>query len=449
MGKKIRLMAALLALCVLAGGVAMAEDCGIGEAAEYAPAFNAAVSPAEVMPTASGKAEGTETFSDKNPLEDESSIRGFVYRMYKTVLGREPEPEGLEAWTKALETGRYTAADLVLGFFNSGEYTRKAKKSEDIVRDCYETMLNREADKDGLEAWKKVLDVGMSSDVVCAGFVYSKEFETLAAKYGLRPGTVSLTKARDQNYERTAFVYRLYQDCLNRTPDLAGLEQWCATLGIGSDGTSVAKGFIFSSEYKNKLADNQEFVTMLYRTIMGRAADTAGLGSWADLLNYTATREKVLNGFMFSAEFAEKCAKAGINVGKKIYEPDTSAEWQANITVLSMVNHERAMNGLPALVTREDLWERVAMVRAKEVKESFSHTRPDGSEWYTAYWDAGFPDAKAAENIAHGYRTASAVMSAWMNSRGHRENILSTACTTLATGLFGRSYWSQNFYDEK
>ena len=356
MKRFMKLLCLVCAVCMLVSGAALAEEgCGIGDAAfsEFVrePAETVVSAPAADVLPAVVEQKNAAPAAAGNPLETENSTKGFVYRMYKIVLGREPDQGGFDSWVKALDDGTAAAADLVYGFFNSDEYTGKGKDNTAIITDCYETMLNRKPDAAGLAGWKQALDVGMSSDVVCAGFVSSDEFTALAEKYGIQAGTLKLTKARDQNYERTAFVYRLYKDCLNRAPEIAGLESWCQALGLGAEGTNVASGFIFSAEYKNKLPANDEYVAMLYRTILGRDADSKGMGGWVDLLNYSATREKILNGFMFSAEFAAKCRIAGINVGNKIAEPDDTPAWQANILVLSLVNGERAKVGADPLTT--------------------------------------------------------------------------------------------------
>ncbi len=454
----VRGLCVLCALCLLLGCAAAEEACGIGEAALVVvertpdePVQHKSVTPSQVSRpnevSAPVSAPADTAPISGNPLETENTTQGFVYRMYKTVLGREPDPDGFNYWVKTLEDGTNAAADLIYGFFNSQEYLGRGRSTGEIVTDCYRAMLNRDPDAAGLEAWKKALDVGMSSDVVCVGFVSSIEFNALAAKYGIKAGTLKLTKARDQNYERTAFVYRLYVDCLNRLPEVAGLESWCQTLGQGTEGTTVAYGFIFSREYMDTLPDNDQFVDMLYRTILGRAGDKGGMSSWVNLLNYTSTREKILNGFMFSPEFSAKCKTAGINVGKKIYEPDETREWKANILMLSLVNGVREIYGLDPVITREDLWSRVAMVRANEIDTYFSHTRPNGSPFYTAYGEAGFNYYLIGENIGYGYGNEQSVFNAWMNSEGHRENILLETFNCLATGFFkGRTTnWSQNF----
>lgn len=451
MKKTLRWLCVLCALCMLSG--AALADCGIGDAAVYAPVAAAPVvnMPSEgvmgavqVQPDA-GVAAATSAYGDG------SGVEGFVYRMYTIALGREPDPYGFEGWVLLLESGQAKAVDLVKGFLGSDEYKGLNKSNEQVVADCYNIMLNRDPDPAGFANWVSHLNVGMTFESVCAGFIDSQEFLMLAAQYGIAPGTLVLTNARDQNYERTAFVYRLYENCLGRDPDLPGLENWCFQLGRGVGGTRVASGFVFSPEYKNQLNDNESYVDMLYRTILGREGEAAGMANWTSLLDYTYTREKLLNGFMNSAEFANKCAVAGIKVGEKINEPDDTHAWKANVLILSAVNAERAKVGLAPLKTREDLWERVAMVRAREVAKKHEHTRPNGSICWTAYTEAGFIPgvyySYAGENIAWGYDKEAAVMKAWMASPDHRENILRSNFTTLATGLYG-SNWSQNFMEE-
>lgn len=109
--------------------------------------------------------------------------------------------------------------------------------------------------------------------------------------------------------------------------------------------------------------------------------------------------------------------------------------------VLEIVNQQRTANGLSALVMNESLLE-TAMQRAAETSVLFSHTRPDGSSCYS------LNSLMMGENIACGYTTANAVMNCWMNSSGHKENILETSFTTIGIGCFvidGVYYWVQCF----
>ncbi len=389
--------------------------------------------------------------SSKIASASEASTGGFVTRMYEIVLGREPESDGYDYWVSELNSGAQSASDVVLGFFFSSEYQNKNKSNEKIVVDFYNAMLGREPDSEGMQYWIKYLEIGMTMRSIARGFVDSAEFIGLCNHYGINNGNIPLTTARDKNFERTYFVYRMYKNCLERDPDIEGLEYWCSRLNEGSAGSSLAHGFIFSREYVSRHTSNSEYTEMLYETILGRTYDDNGLNHWVELLDYKNTREHVLNGFLFSAEFGGQCATAGINIGDAVWEPDDTDEWQMNIRVLELCNNERESRGLYKLKTREDLWDSVAMVRARELPSYFSHTRPDGTSCYTAYSDAGVISYGYAENIAAGYSGASSVVNGWMNSTGHRANILTTQMHYLATGYCESSqgnygtYYCQNF----
>ncbi len=116
--------------------------------------------------------------------------------------------------------------------------------------------------------------------------------------------------------------------------------------------------------------------------------------------------------------------------------------------VVKLVNEERAKAGLSALTVHTGA-ESAAMVRAKEIERSFSHTRPDGSSFYTALQAAGIRYQSAGENIAYGQTSPAQVMDSWMNSSGHRANILNANYDSIAVAHYqngsGVDYWVQLF----
>lgn len=117
--------------------------------------------------------------------------------------------------------------------------------------------------------------------------------------------------------------------------------------------------------------------------------------------------------------------------------------------VLRLVNAERQKAGKQPL-TMDAKLSQAAQVRAKEIQTHFSHSRPDGRSCFTAMQEAGVSYRAAGENIAAGQRTPAAVMEAWMNSQGHRENILSDQFGRLGVGyvvINGRAHWVQMFAD--
>lgn len=115
--------------------------------------------------------------------------------------------------------------------------------------------------------------------------------------------------------------------------------------------------------------------------------------------------------------------------------------------VLKLVNKYRASNGLPP-VSLDNAICSAAEIRAKEIVRSFSHTRPDGRSCFSVLSDNGISYNGAGENIAYGQDTPDKVMTAWMNSDGHRANILNGSFTKLGVGIYssgGTIYWAQLF----
>lgn len=127
------------------------------------------------------------------------------------------------------------------------------------------------------------------------------------------------------------------------------------------------------------------------------------------------------------------------------YDSEQLEEYALQVAII--VNRERAALGLSPLKFSDKLSE-VANLRARETETAFSHTRPNETSCFTAIDEAGIYYYYAGENIAYGQKTPQAVMTAWMNSTGHRENILSTYPEYLGVGVTytnGRYYWVQLF----
>lgn len=112
--------------------------------------------------------------------------------------------------------------------------------------------------------------------------------------------------------------------------------------------------------------------------------------------------------------------------------------------IFDLVNQARRDAGVPELTWNMDM-EQAAKIRAAECYLNFDHVRPDGSSCFTAH------DQIRGENIAGGstgYFDAQAIFDGWMNSDGHRENILSdsfTGITVAAVSVKNVTYWVQLF----
>ena len=128
---------------------------------------------------------------------------------------------------------------------------------------------------------------------------------------------------------------------------------------------------------------------------------------------------------------------------KPIPKPEESTPGSFEEELLKLVNEARSAAGLSPLKLKKSL-NNSSLIRAKELPTSFSHQRPDGRSWSTVDKDA------RAENIAAGYSSAKDVFKAWMNSSGHKANIMNPKYKVMGVGYYrggGRytHYWCQLF----
>lgn len=117
--------------------------------------------------------------------------------------------------------------------------------------------------------------------------------------------------------------------------------------------------------------------------------------------------------------------------------------------VWEIVNQERQSAGKASLEWDDSLAV-CAAKRAEELVEVFSHSRPDRSSCFSIYQEYGVRYMAAGENIAWGQATPESVMNSWMNSTGHKANILDSNFGKIGVGCYnanGRYYWVQMFTD--
>ena len=104
--------------------------------------------------------------------------------------------------------------------------------------------------------------------------------------------------------------------------------------------------------------------------------------------------------------------------------------------VLDLVNAERAKSGLSALQLGGAELEAAAEKRAEEIVQATSHTRPDGTNCFTVLSECGVSGKPTGENAAWGQATPKEVVDSWMNSEGHRANILDPEAKKMGVGYY-------------
>jgi hypothetical protein len=241
---------------------------------------------------------------------DTGDILDLVTRYYQDILGRDPEPEGLEYWAYEISRIVCLGIDIKEGFialgkefFNSVEYIDMDKTDEQYLADLYWTFLGRGPDAEGETFWLDQLAGGLTRNMVLNNFVFSPEFRDYMVEIfgdsGVRP---EYNLVNDQ-----------YRGILSTLPDDGGYIFWLANMqeaqctgeaAVRDLTSQIALLFITSPGYTAKGRSNSEFLEDIYDAIQKRAPDLSGHLFWLGLLNSGAlSREEVLQEFVNSVEF--------------------------------------------------------------------------------------------------------------------------------------------------
>lgn len=204
------------------------------------------------------------------------------------------------------------------------------------------------------------------------------------------------------------------------------------------------------AEMKAKPVLNKKTVTLT----VGKKV-TLKLRNYNKKVHWSSSKKSVAAVSSQGVVTAKKAGSARITAraGGKKYECRVTVRAKSSFArrVLNLVNKERAKEGLSALKLDTSLC-RVAKLRAEEITENFDHTRPDGSSCFTILKENNISYHAAGENIAAGQRTPEQVVKSWMDSPGHRENIMSKDFRKLGVGYMKADdeyghYWVQLFSD--
>ncbi|WP_043829148.1 DUF4214 domain-containing protein [Muricoccus aerilatus] len=222
-----------------------------------------------------------------------------VYRFYQAALGRAPDSVGQNYWTAELQAGKGLAA-VAAGFVNSTEYNTRFGALDDagFVNLTYRNVLGRAPDPTGLNYWLNNLSHGATRQDVVVNFSESSEFKTRIA--------ATLPNGLWDGDENAASIARLYQATLGRHPDETGLRYWDTSFDNGLSLSDMAVAFTASSEFAARFGspDNAGFINQLYVNVLGRAPDSTGFNYWKTGIDAgTLTRTDLVLAFSESTEF--------------------------------------------------------------------------------------------------------------------------------------------------
>ena len=264
-------------------------------------------------PTTPEPQPGTPT---PEPAKD-PSFEDFVERLYVVALGRPSEAEGKAYWVEQVVKNGFTGADCARFFMlGAPEFLGRNLTDDEFVEVLYKTYFDRDSEPDGKAYWLGRLASGTERAVLVEEFIESVEWCNVCAMYGVKSGA-KYHKATVPSKNAVKFATRLYTCCLGRDPEAEGLEYWSLALtNLDATGYQAASLFFTLPEFVGLKTTNEEYLTRLYTTFMGREPEADGFAYWLGLLNGGTDRNDVMKAFAGCPEFQEICNQYGIERGE-------------------------------------------------------------------------------------------------------------------------------------
>ena len=220
-----------------------------------------------------------------------SEITAFIAGLYGEALGRTADPGGLTEWVDVLAAA-CTPAGLTgvsVEFFDSAEFrTTRPLTIEGLVSALYRGLLGRDPEPEGQSFWTTLIRQQRIAVAVDA-FAGSEEFRNLVPD-------------RHDAAAVAAVIARFYTEILGRPPDPAGFAGWVEYVRITASVEFAAAAFLSSGEFERRGLTSQQFIAILYRGILGRDPEPAGLDAW-DRVIRSQLVDLIDAGFMASEEF--------------------------------------------------------------------------------------------------------------------------------------------------
>lgn len=185
----------------------------------------------------------------------------------------------------------------------------------------YETTENSASSSETAETSETIETTETAEQPDNADTTFSNTAKTItpedASSTDTIPSIENIPAFSVSNEKIADFVTRLYHIILNREPDETGFYDWYTGLENQSKtGADLIFGFIFSPEFQEKNTSDEEFVSTLYHTILGREPDGEGKASWLKVLNEGFSRRFICDEFIRSQEFIKSCSDIGIVSGQ-------------------------------------------------------------------------------------------------------------------------------------
>ncbi len=192
-----------------------------------------------------------------------------------------PAPTGAVAEPTTAVTTSVTFPTPAVGARAASSPKSAPPAGRDLITQQYLDFLGRQPDEAGLAFWNHQLDSGVHPAVLIQSMAEQPEFEQVVAP-----------------------LVRLYVAYFRRTPDIAGLEFWIGRIRSGQGIASISENFAQSDEFRTTYGslDDTGFIELVYRNVLGRAADSGGRSYWLAQMSGGVDRGAVMTAFSESEE---------------------------------------------------------------------------------------------------------------------------------------------------
>ena len=214
-----------------------------------------------------------------------SSNRLFVMQVYRDILGREAEADGLTFWQQQLDSGALSRTELVTASLNAPEF----QNGTGAILRLYQGVLGHLPDNATLSSELNLWHTGTTLATLADNMIGSAEF---MHKYGS-------TTAHE------GLLTQLYLNALGRTPDTEGLNYWLNQMEHGTSLSQVLIACTESAEFKAK-TDTDITVALAYSGLLDRTPDQSGYDFWRTVINQGVDEHSVIDEFLASAEYHDR-----------------------------------------------------------------------------------------------------------------------------------------------
>lgn len=246
-------------------------------------------------------------------VDTHPEINKFVHKVYVNLLGRRPDPAGLEDWVNRLASGSISASEFLEGVVYSNEFIGSDSSAEHFVAVLYRGILGREAGAGEIASW---INTGSSRAYILHGIAESDEFSRMCAEAGVRRGNIDVNSPIERNSIAREYVMRMYNIILDREADAPALASWTSAISNGMTASEFVAQLFDSAEFRGHAYSREAYINLVHRAAFGRDATTAENESFLSLMDESMVSARyVLLQSLKSDEFRARCERFGIAPG--------------------------------------------------------------------------------------------------------------------------------------